>query len=291
MNRDENCQIDLCLQCGCFDGRYQERIVPHDKQLAVTSPFPLSDGRILCSATLKQFDGDKRHVMDAVDTDLGLYLMDLETGETTLVFNDPGSAEFDAQPIVARRRPPVRSEAIRSHSFTGRLLCNSVRMTQHDRVQTRGRLVRVVEGMPVVSRHQTQQNHPGNRWRNHGGTHARVLGTTPLAADGSFFAEVPADRLIHLQVLDADRQVVGNQLIWMYVRPGETRSCIGCHERPDTILRANHYPLAATAAPVRLLPTGGEFTYRAKAWRKGVLPDEAEERGRTVRAVSLIGRQ
>jgi hypothetical protein len=39
-----------------------------------------------------------------------------------------------------------------------------------------------------------------------------------------------------------------------------------------------------------MLPTGGEFTYRAKAWLKGALPDEAEERNRTVRAVSLMGR-
>lgn len=91
--------------------------------------------------------------------------------------------------------------------------------------------------------------------------------------------------------IDADRQVVGNQLTWMYLRPGETRSCIGCHEEPNTAQLANRFPMAATVSPVQMLPTGGEFTYRAKAWRKGILPDEAEERGRTVRAVSLIGRQ
>jgi len=220
-----------------------------------------------------------------------LYLMDVTTGKTSLLYNDPKAADFEARPIAPRRRPPVRRETPPNNSFTARLACNSVYNTQHRRVQTRGRFIRVVEGMPIVSRHQTQQNHPGNRWRNHGGTHARVLGTVPLAADGSFFAEVPADRLLQLQVLDADRQVVGNQLIWMYVRPGETRGCIGCHERPNSTQLTDHYPLAAAVEPVRLLPTGGEFTYRAKAWRKGILPDEAEERGRTVRAVSLIGRQ
>ncbi len=39
-----------------------------------------------------------------------------------------------------------------------------------------------------------------------------------------------------------------------------------------------------------IVPTGGEFSYRAKAWLKGILPDECEERTRTVRAVNLIGR-
>jgi hypothetical protein len=33
---------------------------------------------------------------------------------------------------------------------------------------------------------------------------------------------------------------------------------------------------------VKMLPTGGEFSYRAKAW----LPDEAEERNRTARVRS-----
>jgi hypothetical protein len=47
---------------------------------------------------------------------------------------------------------------------------------------------------------------------------------------------------------------------------------------------ASHYP------PLRFLPNGDEFTYRAKAWFKGSLPAEIEERTRTVRAVSLLGR-
>jgi len=34
----------------------------------------------------------------------------------------------------------------------------------------------------------------------------------PLASDGSLYLQVPADRLLHLQVLDSDRRVVGNQL-------------------------------------------------------------------------------
>jgi hypothetical protein len=157
-------------------------------------------------------------------------------------------------------------------------------------VTTRGKFVRVVEGMPVVSRHKTQQNPPGILWRNHGGVHARVLGTAPLGADGSFHVEVPADRLIHMQVLDSDRRVVGNQLIWMYARPGETRSCVGCHEKPDTNHLPNHFAPTAKTEPIRMLPDGGEFTYRAKAWLKGTLPDETEERARVVRAINLIGR-
>ena len=101
---------------------------------------------------------------------------------------------------------------------------------------------------------------------------------------------MPADRLLHLQVLDADRRVVNNQVFWLYARPGETRSCIGCHETPDTAQLSNRFPHAAAVPAVQCLPTGGEFSYRAKAWLKGILPDECEERTRTVRAVNLMGR-
>ncbi|MHC4155725.1 MAG: HEAT repeat domain-containing protein, partial [Planctomycetota bacterium] len=223
-------------------GRHQERIVPHDKTMAVTCPFPLGDGRLLCAATVKEFEVDGKAVRtgtkeferiddveleDAVNVDLGLYIMDADTGRMTLLYNDPETAEFEARPLMPRRRPPIVAEGVntRQDPFTTKLFCSSARISQEARVRTRGRLVRVIEGMPIVSRHETQQNYNGHLWRNHGGAHARVLGTAPLAADGSFLVEVPADRLIHIQILDSDREVVGNQLIWMFARPGETRSC------------------------------------------------------------------
>ena len=42
--------------------------------------------------------------------------------------------------------------------------------------------------------------------------------------------------------------------------------------------------------PLKLLPDGYEFRYRAKAWFKGSLPGDLEERTRTVHAVNLIAR-
>ncbi|MHC4639117.1 MAG: HEAT repeat domain-containing protein, partial [Planctomycetota bacterium] len=289
-------------------GRQEEKIIPHDKRMAVTCPFPLGQGRLLCAATLKQFRKNGKIVTSgtdefeklngkvelsrAVNVDLGLYIMDGYTGEMSLLYNDPETAEFDARPIMPRQRPVVLTEGLntREDHYTTKLFCKSARISQEQRVKTRGKLVRLIEGMPIVSRHETQTNFNGHLWRNHGGTHARVLGTAPLAADGSFFVEVPADRLLQIQILDSDREVVGNQLIWMFTRPAETRSCIGCHEKRDTANLPNHFPLAAKIQPVKMLPTGGEFSYRAKAWLKGTLPDEAERRTRVTRAVNLFGR-
>jgi hypothetical protein len=96
--------------------------------------------------------------------------------------------------------------------------------------------------------------------------------------------------LVHIQVLDADGYVVGNELNWHYVRPGESKGCVGCHERPDTAASpAYRLPLALQTPPIRCLPVGGEMRYRAKNWVKQI-DDENEERKRTVNAMNVMGR-
>ena len=261
--------------------RTEEHIIPHDLNRAFTSPWPLPDGRILCGSTLKA----KRKQ----DVDLALYLVEPATGKLTLLYNDPKTADYEPRPLTPRRRPPVLPTNAKRHAFTGRFLCFSVRTTQEPGVAEAGRLVRCVEGLPVVGRHSTHTN-PEPVWKNHGGALARVLGTVPLAADGSFHVEVPADRMVHFQVLDSDRRVLGNQLTWIYTRPDESRSCIGCHETPDTTPPRGLRPQVLATEPIALLPTGDTFRYRAKAWLKGALPAAVEERTRTVRAVNLLAR-
>jgi HEAT repeat protein len=247
---------------------------------AYTTPFPLPDGRILCASTLKTPDRTK--------VDLGLYLFDPALQKLELIYNDPATADYEPRPIMARPVPPVLPEMARRDGYSGQFFCSSVFASQEQEVRERGRLVRLIEGIPVVQRNSTHRG-PWEVWKNHGGTLARILGTAPLAPDGSFLADVPADRLLHLQVLDSDRRVVGNQLTWISPRPGEIRSCVGCHEPLHTTARAGT-GLAAGYAPLRFLPRGQEFQYRAKAWFKGSLPMEIEERTRTVHAVNLLAR-
>lgn len=255
-------------------------ISPDFRTRAYTTPWPLADGRLLCAATDKTPDRKK--------VDLGLYVLDPVSGRMELIYNDPQRADYEPRPLMARRKPPVQPILAERTAYSGRFFCASVFNTQEKELRTRGRLVRLVEGVPQVGRHSTHTN-PNPVWQNHGGTLGRVLGMAPLAADGSFYAEVPADRLLHLQVLDSDRRVVGNQLTWIYARPGEVKSCAGCHERPNSAPPAVT-GIAALRPPLDFLPRGTEFTYRAKAWFKGSLPAEIEERTRTVRAVNLLAR-
>jgi HEAT repeat protein len=273
-------------------GRFGETILREDQAWAITTPYPLDANTLLVAAGEKPFPsvGGSRPT-DTVD--LGIYTLDISSGALSLVYNNPQTADFAARPLHPRPVPPVipESPGVGERRFSGQLYCSSAFISQIGAVRQRGKLVRVIEGLPQVARHQTHTNR-GLPWKNHGGAIGRVLGTVPLAADGSFAVEVPADRFLHLQVLDSDRYVVGNQLLWMYVRPGESKGCVGCHERPDTGADLQRkFPLAALGRPPALLPTGDDqFRYRAKAWFKGHLPDEREERQRTVQSITLFGR-
>ncbi len=87
--------------------------------------------------------------------------------------------------------------------------------------------------------------------------------------------------------------MVGNQLLWMYTRPGESKGCVGCHEQSETTADLQgDFPLALLSRPLAALPTGDEqFRYRAKAWTNYELCDEREERERTLQSISLFGRR
>jgi hypothetical protein len=70
----------------------------------------------------------------------------------------------------------------------------------------------------------------------------RLIGEAPVEADGSFNIEVPADTPMTLQTLD-ERGLALATCDWIWVKPKETRGCIGCHEDPERIPE-NEYVLA-----------------------------------------------
>jgi hypothetical protein len=57
----------------------------------------------------------------------------------------------------------------------------------------------------------------------------QILGYAPVEPDGSFKLEVPADTPLALSILDSKGRNLQTHLNWIQVRPGETRTCDGCH--------------------------------------------------------------
>lgn len=57
-----------------------------------------------------------------------------------------------------------------------------------------------------------------------------IVGYAPIEPDGSVRVKVPADVSFTVSVLDANgRRIGGRHQNWIQLRPGETRTCNGCH--------------------------------------------------------------
>jgi hypothetical protein len=57
----------------------------------------------------------------------------------------------------------------------------------------------------------------------------QILGYAPVEPDGSVKLQVPADVPLALQVVDAQGRAFQTHTNWIQVRPGERRTCDGCH--------------------------------------------------------------
>lgn len=58
----------------------------------------------------------------------------------------------------------------------------------------------------------------------------KVLGEVPVEADGSAMFEVPARTPVYFQLIDSAGYVAQTMRSWSTLQPGETFSCVGCHE-------------------------------------------------------------
>ena len=80
----------------------------------------------------------------------------------------------------------------------------------------------------------------------------QILGYAPIEPDGSFKLQVPADTPIALAVIDAQGRAFQTHTNWIQVRPGERRTCDGCHSpRRGGSLNAG---AVVNSVPAALLP-------------------------------------
>ncbi|MFV1967241.1 MAG: HEAT repeat domain-containing protein, partial [Pirellulaceae bacterium] len=232
----------------------------------------LPDGRLLCSTL------DRK----------SLGVVDLETGTVSPFFISKGG-DIQAPLCVGPRKKPVSRKlpapARDTGRETGRFYCQNVFDTKHIQADLdRIKAIRVFEGRPLTTRMLTVVPYHGGV--NHIGTEAVELGVAPLCPDGSFYVEVPADRALAFQAIDAEGRGVINELSWIYVRPGERRGCVGCHAGPT---RASS-PVGSHATTLRALRLTGDgipLRYKANALAHGGVTGSSLDRIRETKSINL----
>lgn len=161
---------------------------------------------------------------------------DPTTATLEVVFDDPAWNDLEAVQCAERMKPMGRLSTIDPALDFGRVLCLNANLSQQHPSSLPSLL-------PAASRVRFLALTPD------GGE--QPLGETEVHPDGSFLVELPADRALTLETLDADGQVIRRLHPGFWVRPGENRACIGCHE-PHNSAPGNFRPLAVKAPAVRL---------------------------------------
>ena len=209
-----------------------------------SEPWPLSETTYLCSFTPT--------VQPWLEQSWALYIGD-RYGNLGLVYRDANISCAEPVPLVSRATPDVLSPArpnSNAEDVDASLLVLDVYRGLPDTPRGTARYLRVLEDVPrkgvptggVICTSGTQIY-----------TVKRVWGTVPIESDGSVHVSVPANRNVYFQVLDEARREIQRMRSVVCLKPGESRTCVGCHE-PRTQSPPSVLSLASLRPPDRPVP-------------------------------------
>ena len=224
-------------------------------------PFPLSDKIFLVSHNV---DREWRE-FDAWD----LYVLD-ETGAAFLIHDDAEISCYQPMPLRARPMPPVlkssRDEATAKQDLATVIVTDVYHGLEGiERGEVKYIRVNEQAPRPWASRRnwdgdEYDQQHACITKNTHLGLKIQH-GIVPVYEDGSAYFVVPARKNIFFQVLDANFMELQRERTFVNYMPGETRSCVGCHERNiDAPPQSKKMPMALLHPAHRPGPQPGERT-------------------------------
>ena len=186
------------------------------------SPYPLDDGYFLVSYSFEQPDN--------APAGYGIYLID-RFGNQELVYRGQGYSCYAPMPLAPRKTPPVLPDQVQGvdPAAPGRMLVLDVNKGLDGIPDGTAKFLRVIE---ISAKNRHTNPHRCDTGVSSGYDLRSVLGTVPVAEDGSAFFEVPSGRLLMLEALDENHLELQRMRNYVNLMPGETRSCIGCHETP-----------------------------------------------------------
>ncbi|MCP4784014.1 MAG: hypothetical protein GY903_34045 [Fuerstiella sp.] len=229
-------------------------------------PYPTQDGRLMTVWSPGPAWSAYRNPEGPI-VNYGIYWFDFEKKKAGgPIYNDPKYQSLNPIPLEPHPTPEiVPDHGIDPGMTSGTLLCLNAYLGQLDKeafIQP-GQIkkVRIIEGFGIHDEDPFFRTFPpGVGYSSFGSSsnsisnfeQKRVVGEAPVAEDGSFYVEVPADTVLHWQTLDENDMALQDALTWAWVRPGERRACVGCHENRTTTPDLPAVPLATKLPPVAL---------------------------------------
>ncbi len=220
------------------------------------SPYPLSERYFLAAYSFEQLIGEP---LANSPTMFGIYLVDA-FGNKELLYRDLAISSLWPIPVQARPKPPTLAPGLSIPDedpapAKGRFLIQDIRRSSVPLPEDPIVAVRVVQLVPKST--------PGANNPTVGLAHAspgkQVLGTAPVEADGSAYFEAPAGVPLAFQALDAEGRAIQVMRSVTYLQPGQTLSCIGCHEdRSESPASRGFLAVSRPPSPLRPGPDGSK---------------------------------
>ena len=166
-----------------------------------------------------------------IDDVFGLHIFDPDQLELSEVkYSDPDYHLIEPVLVNNRQTPMKLPEIVDESKEKGRLLClNTDLSMDNNGVSDSGKKTAMVQVYDLE----------------------KMIGEVPVEEDGSFYIEIDADTPIRFQTVDAQGEVLRGPSSWIWVRPNEKRSCIGCHEDRE-LAPDNRVPDALYAGMMKL---------------------------------------
>jgi hypothetical protein len=186
----------------------------------------------------------------------GILVMDGE-GNTELIYEPPAGtvalASHEPRLLKSRPREPIIRTRTDLADETGEVVLADI---YHGRSMSgieRGEIKKllVLEQLPKPVNFSGGQDP-----LSIGGTFtmARILGTVPVEPDGSAYMQLPALRSLFLVALDENDLSVRRMQSFVTLQPGETLSCVGCHEQRSHTPRHHTELMALERSPSQVEP-------------------------------------
>ncbi len=218
------------------------------------NPWPLSEDFYLVSWSDHALPPHGRYEDDRNPISAqGIYLCDA-FGNLELLHRDARISSMTPLPIKARPAPPVYSSPVDwSGPQVGSLLLQDVYQGLSGIERGDVKRLRIIGVVPKV---QPNMNSP-SLGVSHEETGKFVLGSVPVEEDGSAYFQIPSGLSVFFQALDADDMALQTMRSLVYVQPGQTLSCVGCHEpRQSTPTMQNLLAMRRGPSRIQLGPAG-----------------------------------
>ena len=190
-----------------------------------------------------------------------LFLMN-DAGEKQALYDDPKISCFNPIPLTERKMPHYINPIGDSEDKFGTFIVADIYRGMIGVKRGQVKAIRVMKVIPKSCNMRGRRAYDMDPLMGRGTYYAKhCFGTVPVDENGCAYFKAPAGVELYFQALDADGKELCRMGSVTQIMPGETQSCIGCHE--------SRFSAPPNAAAVKRILSKGPVDITPPTWGAG----------------------